>query len=318
MYNHFVTNKSDNVSGNGWILVTVAAMTWGFDIVFRSPLTAAGLDASLIVFGEHLMLTLVFLPILIGSRKQFAALSVQNWLALLFVAWGASAVATWLYTLAFVYGAPLSAVLLQKTQPLFALALAPTMLGEKRRRLFWPLAAAALVGAYLLALGWISPLAAMHGAGIKAGACAIAASALWGAGTVAGRKLSQALSPLTIAAGRFTLAMPLLGLTVAVDPKSAESISRLTPVLAVDWAAVAAVPGLLGMSLYYIGMRTTPASIATLAELAYPATALLTGLFLLHQKMDIAQTAGLVILVIAVHQIAVSHAVETTVEGGIA
>jgi drug/metabolite transporter (DMT)-like permease len=200
--------------------------------------------------------------------------------------------------------------LLQKTQPLFALALAPLFLGERRRPFFWPIAIVALIGAYLLALGWVSPIAALHGANIKAALFAIAASALWGAGTVAGRLLSKALPPLTIAAGRFSLALPLLTLALIIHPAHMLTVRHINFTLALDWLAIALIPDILGMTVYYFGMRNTTASIATLAELAYPATALLAGFVLLHQRLNIAQCIGLIILVIAVEQLAVRKAVK--------
>ncbi len=293
----------------GWALIVIAAMTWGMDDLFRSPLTQANIDPALIVFGEHLALTLCFLPTLISSWSQYKALSVTHRWALIFIAWGASAIATWLYTLAFVYGSPLSAILLQKTQPLFALALAPIFLGEKRHRFFWPLAVVALAGAYLLALGVTSPFDALHGSKFLAASLAICAAALWGMGTVAGRMLSKSLTPMAIAAGRFSLALPLLAAAVLVHPKALATVHVLNVRLSLDWLAVVVIPDILGMTIYYFGIRSTPASIATLGELAYPATALIIGVLFLHQSLNVAQVFGLAILIVAVEQLAARKAV---------
>ena len=76
------------------------------------------------MLGEHLLLALVFAVPLWRGRRLLMGLSGAQWGALLFVSWGGSALATWLYTKAFTLGAPLPAVLLQKTQPVFALLLA--------------------------------------------------------------------------------------------------------------------------------------------------------------------------------------------------
>jgi DME family drug/metabolite transporter len=306
-----VNKSSGTVSATGWLLVVIAAMTWGLDIVFRSPLTKAGVDPGLIVFGEHLVLTITFMPVLIKNFVHFRRLTGRQWCALLYVAWGASAVATWLYTMAFVYGPPLSAILLQKTQPLFALALAPVVLGEKRHRFFWPLAGVAVFGAYLLALGWVSPIKALHGSGLTSATLALIASFLWGVGTVAGRGLSKVLPPTTLAAGRFALALPLLGAWLLIHPSSTETMRFASPKLFLDWLAMAAIPGIAGMTIYYYGIKTTPASIATLAELAYPATALIAGYLLLNQRLNSVQIFGLLVLIVAIQQIASRKTVET-------
>ena len=54
------------------------------------------------------------------------------------------------------------------------------------------------------------------------------------------------------------------------------------------------------MGLYYVGLRGTTASVATLAELCYPLTSLLIGLFLQHTSLSPAQWAGFGTLLVAV------------------
>ena len=60
------------------------------------------------------------------------------------------------------------------------------------------------------------------------------------------------------------------------------------------------LPDLAGMGLYYVGLRGTTASVATLAELCYPLTSLLIGLFLQHTRLSPAQWAGFGLLLVAV------------------
>jgi drug/metabolite transporter (DMT)-like permease len=50
------------------------------------------------------------------------------------------------------------------------------------------------------------------------------------------------------------------------------------------------------MLLYYRGLRTTPAPVATLAELAFPATALIVNYFALGATVSGAQLLGFAIL----------------------
>ena len=54
------------------------------------------------------------------------------------------------------------------------------------------------------------------------------------------------------------------------------------------------------MGLYYLGLRGTPASVATLAELCYPLTSLLLGLFVQHTPVLAGQWLGLALLLPAV------------------
>jgi drug/metabolite transporter (DMT)-like permease len=68
---------------------------------------------------------------------------------------------------------------------------------------------------------------------------------------------------------------------------------------------LALVPGLLALLLYYRGLRTTPASRATLAELAFPVTAAVVGVTLLDGRLDASQWAGFGIVLAAVLALAV-------------
>lgn len=59
---------------------------------------------------------------------------------------------------------------------------------------------------------------------------------------------------------------------------------------------LALIPGLLALSIYYKGLQTTPASVATLAELAFPLSALTLNYFVFGTTVGPSQLAGIVIL----------------------
>ena len=277
-------------------LIALAAMLWGSDLLLRPNTLSSGWSPAWVVLGEHLLLTVLFLPVLWRERQKLASLNKTQWAALLFVAWGGSAVATWLYTKAFTldFSQALTVVLLQKTQPIVAILLAGLLLGERRGPAFWVWCLAAFAGAYLL-IGFqkLPSLADVHA---RQALLALGASALWGAATVAGRSLSEALSPGGLAGARFALAVPvLLGLTLV--PTGTAS----APTHSIHFAALfLLLPDLAGMVLYYFGLRGTPASVATLAELCYPLTALAIGVFVQHTRVLPGQWIGLVLLLTAV------------------
>jgi drug/metabolite transporter (DMT)-like permease len=52
--------------------------------------------------------------------------------------------------------------------------------------------------------------------------------------------------------------------------------------------------------LYYIALRQTPATRATLAELAFPVTAAAVGVTWLDGRLDLSQWAGFVIVLVSV------------------
>ena len=281
-------------------LIALAAMLWGSDLLLRPNALSAGWSPAWVVLGEHLLLSVLFLPVLWRERRRLSALSKAQWGALLFVAWGGSALATWLYTNAFTldFSQALTVVLLQKTQPIVAILLAGLLLGERRGPLFWGWCGAAFAGAYLL-IGF-QTLPSLHDIHAQQAALALGASALWGAATVAGRSLSAALSPGGLAGARFALAVPLLLCLTLAPTGTAAAPTHTASFAALFLLLIVLLPDLAGMVLYYLGLRGTPASVATLAELCYPLTALAIGIFVQHKHVLPEQWLGLALLVLAV------------------
>ena len=73
---------------------------------------------------------------------------------------------------------------------------------------------------------------------------------------------------------------------------------------------------MIALLLYYRGLRTTPAPVATFAELAFPATALVVNYLYLDATIDFWQFVGLVVLwgtIAALHLIPVKIPIRPTV-----
>ncbi len=185
-------------------------------------------------------------------------------------------------------------MLLQKTQPLWALGVAAILLGERPCLLLAPVALAALAGTYLLSFGAMGLAQAFTGAQGKAALLALVAAALWGGATVLGRRSLRYVDSVTLTGLRFAVALPLLALIAGSQHGLVPGTSA-----AADWlrlVLLALVAGLIGMRLYYRGLRSTPASIATFAEMAFPASALIINYFALGATVDAVQLAGFAIL----------------------
>ena len=84
------------------------------------------------------------------------------------------------------------------------------------------------------------------------------------------------------------------------DAASSFTGALAEPQVARNLVLIALFPGLLGLLLYYRGLRSTPASYATLAELAYPATGVTLNWLLLGQPLTVAQGFGLVFVIGAI------------------
>ena len=285
------------------LLVALAAMLWGTDTLFRAPLLEhlAGdpiLQATQIVTMEHIVLAIVCLPILWLGWREIRSLTWPQWRAIILIGVGASALATILFTISFSYYHFIETLLLQKTQPLIAILLAHFWLGERISRRAWLWVPVAIFGAYCIVIpNPLDPRAAWEDFHVSAGLFAIAAAALWGAATVFGRYALAQVRFTTLTALRFTTALPALIILMLIlgGPAAFASYRWSDTTL---YLAIAIIPGLLPMLLYYRGLASTPASMATLAELAFPITGILVNLLFVTPPQTVGgwQVAGIAIL----------------------
>lgn len=276
----------------GPVLVALAAMLWGTDGLWRTALLK-GLSSPAIVFWEHVLLVLATGWLLWRGRRQLADLGRGDWVAVLLIGVGASALATVLFTQAFRLASPTTVLLLQKTQPLVAISLAAVVLREPLPGRFWSLLPVALAGAYLISFGDTGPLASLAAAGDRplGAAMALGAAVLWGAGTVLGRRLLARVTFPTLTALRFAVALPPLAALAATLGWGVPGQSDIVPLV-----VLALVAGLLGLLLYYRGLRETPAAVATLCELSFPVTAILVNALVLGASVNAHQVVGIGLL----------------------
>ena len=268
-------------TSTGVVLVAIAAALWGMDAWIRAPLAQTTAVAT-IVFGEHLVLVACTLPFVVGALAAVVRLGWRHVAAAVVIGAGSSAVATILFTQAFVDGRGsaryVTPVVLQKLQPLIAVVAARIVLGERARPLFALFLVPALVGAWFM--GVADPFhPSVHG--LKPTLYALGAAALWALGTVLGRYLSRDMrfehvTTLRFVFGLVASAIALLALGTPAFASGHDSFYI---------ALLALVTGLIALGLYYYGLQRTPALAATLAELAFPISAILVGYFKFGQTL---------------------------------
>lgn len=285
-------------------LVFVAAMLWASDAPFRLHLTKE-LPSSLIVLLEHAVDVLCVLPILWWKRAEFAKLTGKEWLAVLVIGVGSSALASIAFTQAFSYVNPSVAIVLQKLQPLLAIGLAAALLKEVLPKQFWMWCAVALGGAYVLSFPKLIPQSFPgetfnpNSIGIL---LALIAAALWAAGTVLGRLVLSRASFQTMTMLRFVVAFLFL-LALNAWQGTLPAVVRLT---GTDWlyvVIIAITSGVVSLFLYYRGLSRTKASVATLAELGFPVAAVLINYIFLHAALMPAQIIGMAVLLGSIYML---------------
>ncbi|HKG44651.1 MAG TPA: DMT family transporter [Gaiellaceae bacterium] len=273
----------------GVVLVSVAAAMWGLDGLIRRPLSEST-SAYTIVFGEHVVLVLLTLPLLAAALTALWRAGRAYVGAGIMVGAGASAIATILFTKALFHGDFITVVVLQKVQPLVAVLGAWLVLGERPSRQFAWVLVPALAGVWLIALP--HPLDP-HAHGLTPIVETLAAATLWGLGTVFGRFLGRRLAFEHVSTVRFSLG--LVASACMLPIAGADAFASWHDSF---WIAVlAVVTGFFALGLYYYGLRRTPALLAALGELAFPVTAALVGIYVFDSSLRWTQWLGVAITV---------------------
>ena len=283
----------------GVALVAAGAALWGVDGVLRQPLvdfTEPGAWSSwTIVLYEHLILTTIVAPLLIRRWRGLRGLDGPGWASLLVIASGGSALATLAFTEAFRYGNPNVVVLLQKTQPLWAIGVAVLVVRERPRPgLAWLLFAGRSRHLSAVVRHRLAGRRLLRRRGQGGAACARGGrplgigDGLRPAGAAHARRAAADRRPVLARAAAVVRDRRHQGRGGAPRGCARRRLVRL-PLIALG-------PGLVAMLLYYRGLRSTPAPVATIAELAFPATALVVNYLFLDATISFAQLVGMAVL----------------------
>jgi drug/metabolite transporter (DMT)-like permease len=277
----------------GVVLIAIAAAMWGTDPIIRKTMSP-GTSATTIVFGEHVILVLCTLPFLLPALRSVVRAGRSYVAAAVVVGAGASAVATIVFTDALIgHSDYITPVVIQKIQPFIAIGAAALLLGERPLPGFWWFFLPAVAGFWLVNQAHpLDPSAK----GLVVVAEATGAAVLWGLGTVLGRYLSRELEFQHVLSLRFFFGLLASSLALLVMHSPAYSNGHDASLI----VYLALVTGLLALGLYYYGLQRTTAMVASVAELTYPAVAIVLGLFALppgvHEHLAWSQWLGVALI----------------------
>jgi drug/metabolite transporter (DMT)-like permease len=266
---------------------------WGTDPIIRKTMSFST-SATTIVFGEHVILVALTLPLLLPALRAVFRAGGRYVAAAVVVGAGASAVATILFTDALIgHSDFITPVVIQKIQPFVAVGGAALLLGERPRPRFAWLFVPALAGFWLV--NQASPLHP-SAKGIVVIAEATGAAVLWALGTVLGRYLSRELEFQHVLSLRFFFG--LVASAIALPVMGASAYSNGHDSLLILYLAL--VTGLIALALYYYGLQRTPAMLSSLAELTYPAVAVMAGIYAYSQHLTWSQWLGVGVILTTV------------------
>ena len=281
------------------LAVIFAAFLWSFDGFIRQNLFA--LPSFLIVSLEHVIGAIFFLPLLIKGWKEVSSLGQRGWISVLWISIFGGVLGTFFYTkaLSYVNYIDLSVVvLLQKLQPIFAIALAGVILKEKITKRFIILAFAAIVGGYLVTFG-SSSINDWDDKTIIAALLALLAAFSWGSSTVLGKHALNRLSFTTVASLRLAITASVTTF-ILLSTGQYDAINNMT---LSHWGFIVLIvlsTGSLALFFYYYGLNKLPASHATLYELFWPLSAVGLDWFIRGNILSLPQCVGAILLLGAI------------------
>ncbi len=294
---------SKSMGFNGPILIIIAALLWGLDGILRR--TLGGIPPITIIFFEHLIGLVILFPFVwkvvkverIGRKDFWLLILVSILSGLLGTLWFTTALLkTMFISFSVVF-------LLQKLQPIFAITTASIFLKERFDKRYIKWAILAFVAAYFVTFknGHIN--FATGGDTIKAALYAVGAAFAWGTSTTFSKMILSRVSHQTTTLYRFFFTA-IISLILIIILGYGSSLSMPTTINYGAFIIIALTSGMVGLYIYYKGLKDTPVHVSTILELFYPLVAVIIGIFLYNDVLALSQWIAGIILCFAIYKIA--------------
>src|SRR5438876_2143199 len=299
-------------------LVGLGAALWGTESAWRIPLNAL-FDASVIVFWEHVLILIMFLPLLMSRLDEIRKIQASTWGYLLFSGFAGSAVGTIFFTLALKYGNPTVVNVILNIQPVISTIGAFLLFNDRLApRFFFYAAIAVVVGVFVSVTHPTMIGVSFERAGLNRGTgFALICAFFWGLSTVAGRGVMIGMSLRLASSMRIVVGLACMTLILLAYGKL--NGAALWPVAAQAHAAkaivllilLASISGGIPLLIYFEGLRLTRASTAGYFEMMQTLAAVCITWGFFHASLYPHQMIAAIILIAAV---AMVHHVQQQVE----
>ena len=299
-------------------LVGLGAALWGTESAWRIPLNEL-FDAKVIVFWEHVLILIMFLPILVPRLKEIPKIRAHTWGFLLFSGFAGSAVGTIFFTLALKYGNPTVVNVVLNIQPVISTIGAFLLFRDGLAHRFFFYAAVAVVAGIFVSVTHPTMIGvSFERAGLNLGSgYALICALFWGLSTVAGRGVMTGMS-LRLASGmRIVVGLACMTLillaygklhSAALWPATAQAHPGKAIALLL---CLASISGGIPLLIYFQGLHLTRASTAGYFEMMQTLAAVCITWGIFHATLHAHQVIAACVLIAAV---AMVHHVQQRVE----
>ena len=287
----------------GSIFIIIAAMMWGIDGILLTPSYFTKFkffDVNFIVFIAHAIPTIILSIFFSKQYKYLKTFTKSDYLFFILIALFGGTIGT----LSIVKALELSnytpysiVILIQKTQPIFAILLAIFLLKEKPSKNFYVVAVIALIAIYFLTFEFKSPVLLKQN-NLLAVLYSLLAAFSFGSSTVFGKKVVYKFSFLTSTFYRFFFTTIITILFVIFSETTRNTITQYTQNKnLMGLSLFIAIFGLLAILIYYNGLKYVKATIATFCELAFPITSVVTEAIIYKRFLSPIQLVAAIVLV---------------------
>ena len=300
-------NRGVNSVTYGPWLVGLGAALWGTESAWRIPLNNL-FDADVIVFWEHVLILLMFLPLLISRVGEIRKIDAGTWGYLLFSGFAGSAVGTIFFTLALKYGNPTVVNVILNIQPVISTMGAFLLFRDRLARRFFLFAGIAILAGVFVSVAHPTLIGeSFEHAGLNRGTgYALICALFWGLSTVAGRGVMVGMSlrlaaSMRIVVGFACMSLILLGYGRLHGATLWPAAVQAHAIKAVVWLVLlASISGGIPLLIYFEGLRLTRASTAGYFEMMQTLAAVCITWGFFHAALQLHQVVAACVLIGAV------------------
>jgi drug/metabolite transporter (DMT)-like permease len=285
----------------GAISISIAATLWGLDGVVLTP-RLSNLNIGFVVFVFHALPFLIMNAFLYKQYRHIKEFTKGDVLVLFLVALLGGAVGTMsiVKALFLVNFKELSiVVLLQKLQPVFAIALASILLKERVNKYFLLWGSLAIFGGYFLTFGFAAPHLNTGSKTVISALYALLAAFSFGSSTVFSKMVLNRYNFATATFYRYGLTALIMFVYVIVSGTIIE-YQKITSANWLIFFIIAFTTGSGAIFLYYHGLTRVKAIVAIICELFFPMSTIFFDWAFNGNKLTVIQWISALIMIFAI------------------
>jgi len=283
---------------SGLAQISIAGVLWGtapiaFDTIHvRTSLTSMATSAHRLLIAA---LVLIVVTASLGSLRSFARAARTHPLRIAMIGAGVAGYqALWFASITYV-GASIATVLSLGSAPVLV-TIWENGCARTRPSTGQSLVVVAALSGLVLASSPAGDLSSTSGSRTLGLVMAAGSGVLYAVTTVLTRRVANEVTPLTLTTATTAIGAALLLPVSAL----AGPVATSDPASVLALAYLGVVTMAMGYLLLYSGLRTAPASAATVATLIEPATATVLAVLVLGDRLTAPATAGVVLILVSV------------------